>query len=95
MAEIDNDLSITLNSLQIMITANFSEYDLGYFIKSDKSYGLISLSIRDHLYLMKLSKAIELEHKSTYKEISKFDNIGCEDLETFHDTEFNAIIPEG
>ena len=95
MAEIDNDLSITLNSLQIMITANFSEYDLGYFIKSDKSYGLISLSIRDHLYLMKLSKAIELEHESTYKEISKFDNIGCKDLQTFHDTEFNAIIPEG
>ena len=34
-------------------------------------------------------------NKGIYKEISQFDHIGCEDLRTFNDAEFESIIPEG
>ena len=94
-AEIDDDLSLTLNGLQIMIITNTTEYDFGYFIKGNASYPMISNLIRDHLYLMKLIKATEDSNEATYKEISQFDKIGCEDLRTFNDIEFESIIPEG
>ena len=94
-AEIDDDLTLTLNSLQIMIITNTSELDFGYFIKNNSNYPLISNLIRDHLYLMKLIKATEDANKGIYKEISQFDHIGCEDLRTFNDAEFESIIPEG
>jgi hypothetical protein len=94
-AEIDDDLSLTLNSLQIMIITNTTEYDFGYFIKENSSYPMISNLIRDHLYLMKLIKATEDTNEATYREISQFDKIGCEDLKTFNDVEFESIIPEG
>ncbi len=94
-AEIDDDLTLTLNSLQIMIITNTSELDFGYFIKNNSNYPLISNLIRDHLYLMKLIKATEDANEGIYKEISQFDHIGCDDLRTFNDAEFESIIPEG
>jgi len=94
-AEIDDDLTLTLNSLQIMIITNTSEKDFGFFIKNNSDYPLISNLIRDHLYLMKLIKATEDSNEGIYKEISQFDHIGCEDLRSFKDAEFESIIPEG
>ena len=94
-AEVDNDLSLVLNSLQIMIITNTSQYDFGYFIKNNASLPLISYDIQEHLFVMKMIKHIEQQDKSTYSEISIFDHVSCEDLKNFQDSEFIAIIPEG
>ncbi len=94
-AEVDNDLSLVLNSLQIMIITNTSQYDFGYFIKNNASLPLISYDIQEHLFVMKMIKHIEQQDKSTYSEISIFDHVSCEDLKNFKDSEFIAIIPEG
>ena len=94
-AEVDNDLSLVLNSLQIMIITNTSQYDFGYFIKNNASFPLISYDIKEHLFVMKMIKNIEQQDKETYKEISVFDHVSCEDLRNFKDSDFIAIIPEG
>ena len=94
-ADVDNDLSLVLNSLQIMIITNTSQYDFGYFIKNNESFPLISYAIQEHLFVMKMIKNIEQRDKGTYNEISEFDHVSCEDLQTFHDSDFIAIIPEG
>jgi len=94
-ADVDNDLSLVLNSLQIMIITNISQYDFGYFIKNNKSFPLISHDIKEHLFVMKMIKYIEQRDKETYSEISEFGHISCEDLRTFKDSDFIAIIPEG
>ena len=94
-AEIDNDLSLVLNSLQIMIITNTSQYDFGYFIKNNSSFPLISYDIQEHLFVMKMIKNIEQQDKETYKEISNFDHVSCEDLRTFKDSDFISIIPNG
>ena len=94
-AEVDNDLSLVLNSLQIMIITNTSQYDFGYFIKNNASLPLISFDIQEHLFVMKMIKNIEKQDESTYSEISVFDHVSCEDLRNFKDSDFIAIIPEG
>ena len=94
-AEIDNDLSLVLNSLQIMIITNTSQYDFGYFIKNNASLALISYDIQEHLFVMKMIKHIEQQDTTTYSEISQFDHVSCEDLRNFQDSDFIAIIPEG
>ena len=94
-AEVDNDLSLVLNSLQIMIITNTSQYDFGYFIKNNASFPLISYDIQEHLFVMKMIKNIEQQDTGTYAEISVFDHVSCEDLQTFQDSDFIAIIPEG
>jgi hypothetical protein len=94
-AEVDNDLSLVLNSLQIMIITNTSQYDFGYFIKNNASLALISYDIQEHLFVMKMIKHIEQKDTTTYSEISQFDHVSCEDLRNFQDSDFIAIIPEG
>ena len=94
-AEIDNYLSFVLNSLQIMIITNTSQYDFGFFIHSNESEPLISNYIKEHLFVMKMIKNIEEKNPSIYSDISVFDHVGCEDLITFHDSDFEAIIPDG
>ena len=94
-AEIDNDLSLVLNSLQIMIITNTSQYDFGYFIKNNASLALISYDIQEHLFVMKMIKHIEQKDSSTYSEISQFDHVSCEDLRNFEDSDFVTIIPSG
>ena len=94
-AEIDNDLSLVLNSLQIMIITNTSQYDFGYFIKNNASLALISYDIQEHLFVMKMIKHIEQKDSSTYSEISQFDHVSCEDLRNFEDSDFITIIPSG
>ncbi len=94
-AEVDNDLSLVLNSLQIMIITNTSQYDFGYFIKNNASFPLISYDIQEHLFVLKMIKHIEQKDPSTYGEISVFDHVSCEDLKTFEDGDFISIIPEG
>jgi hypothetical protein len=94
-AEIDNYLSFVLNSLQIMIITNTTQYDFGYFIHSNSSEPLISNYIKEHLFVMKMIKHIEEKNKGIYSDISIFDHVACEDLETFHDSDFEAIIPDG
>jgi len=94
-AEVDNDLSLVLNSLQIMIITNTSQYDFGYFIKNNSSLPLISYDIQEHLFVMKMIKHIEQQDKSTYSEISIFDHVSCENLKDFKDSEFISIIPSG
>ena len=94
-AEIDNDLSLVLNSLQIMIITNTSQYDFGYFIKNNASLALISYDIQEHLFVMKMIKHIEQKDSSTYSEISQFDHVSCEDLRNFQDSDFITIIPSG
>ena len=94
-AEVDNDLSLVLNSLQIMIITNTSQYDFGYFIKNNASFPLISYDIQEHLFVMKMIKHIQQKDTSTYGEIAVFDHVSCEDLKTFEDGDFISIIPEG
>jgi hypothetical protein len=94
-AEIDNYLSFVLNSLQIMIITNTTQYDFGYFIHSNSSEPLISNYIKEHLFVMKMIKHIEEKNKEIYSDISIFDHVACEDLENFHDSDFEAIIPNG
>ena len=94
-AEIDNYLSFVLNSLQIMIITNTTQYDFGYFIHSNSSEPLISNYIKEHLFVMKMIKHIEEKNKGIYSDISIFDHVACEDLKTFHDSDFEAIIPDG
>ena len=94
-AEIDNYLSFVLNSLQIMIITNTSQYDFGFFIHSNESEPLISNYIKEHLFVMKMIKNIEEKNPSIYSDISVFDHVSCEDLQTFQDSDFIAIIPEG
>ena len=86
-AEIDNYLSFVLNSLQIMIITNTSQYDFGFFIHSNESEPLISNYIKEHLFVMKMIKNIEEKNPSIYSDISVFDHVGCEDLITFPDGE--------
>ncbi len=94
-AEIDNYLSFVLNSLQIMIITNTTQYDFGFFIHSNSSEPLISNYIKEHLFVMKMIKHIEEKNKEIYSDISIFDHVACEDLENFHDSDFEAIIPNG
>ena len=94
-AEIDNYLSFVLNSLQIMVITNTSQYDFGYFVHSNISEPLISNYIKEHLFVMKMIKHIEEKNPGIYSDISIFDHVACEDLKTFHDGDFEAIIPEG
>ncbi len=94
-AEIDNYLSFVLNSLQIMIITNTSQYDFGYFIHSNSSEPLISNYIKEHLFVMKMIKHIEEKNPGIYSDISIFDHVACEDLQTFHDSDFETIIPDG
>ena len=35
------------------------------------------------------------KNSGIYSDISIFDHVSCEDLKTFHDSDFEAIIPEG
>ena len=78
-----------------MIITNTTQYDFGFFIHSNSSEPLISNYIKEHLFVMKMIKHIEEKNKEIYSDISIFDHVACEDLENFHDSDFEAIIPNG
>ena len=59
-AEIDNYLSFVLNSLQIMIITNTSQYDFGYFIHSNSSEPLISNYIKLNILKKKILVFIQI-----------------------------------